>query len=472
MAIDPQNTGSIEIEIDFQQVLSLIGINIPQIPSTGSLPEIPKKIKLKEVKGIIVNQITNEPIPGVVVTNKLLKRDTTNKKGEFSIKHPDIAGTGLDPSKFSLNFKAKKYSPTSSTPYTSVGDIKPNLGIITLKPTESNLKKEIIESLRFPDAVTEEYVTNDITFDFRIQKTLNVSIDDLKAIAIPLVLGLIAAYGVSEVQKLVEQAKSSPQVSEVQNQVSEVQKLVEQAKSSPQLVFEEIKDIISCPPKDEIDKIIATKNKLVKKLSQTLNTIEKTTKALGISQDIINAAQIALPILELLPLPTAIAGIGIPISVINGIQKTIKFLNENIGKLSHINSTTLAILTLLQSVLTQILGFLTLLDLLTQYCYADLPLDQGNQQQIQGNQQQIQTELTALTRQQSNQTSPVITNVNGFTMGVETEVTENPLKRRRAIATNKQNVVMLKGEFSFSSIDQILIDELVFYIQQNNLKAD
>ena len=77
-----------------------------------------------------------------------------------------------------------------------------------------------------------------------------------------------------------------------------------------------------------------------------------------------------------------------------------------------------------------------------------------------------------LTRQQSNQTSPVITNVNGFTMGVETEVTENPLKRRRAIATNKQNVVMLKGEFSFSSIDQILIDELVFYIQQNNLKAD
>jgi hypothetical protein len=465
MAIDPQNTGSIEIEIDFQQVLSLIGINIPQIPSTGSLPEIPKKIKLKEVKGIIVNQITNEPIPGVVVTNKLLKRDTTNKKGEFSIKHPDIAGTGLDPSKFSLNFKAKKYSPTSSTPYTSVGDIKPNLGIITLKPTESNLKKEIIESLRFPDAVTEEYVTNDITFDFRIQKTLNVSIDDLKAIAIPLVLGLIAAYGVSEVQKLVEQAKISPQVSEVQNQVSEVQKLVEQAKSPPQLVFEEIKDIISCPPKDEIDKIIATKNKLVKKLSQTLNTIEKTTKALGISQDIINAAQIALPILELLPLPTAIAGIGIPISVINGIQKTIKFLNENIGKLSHINSTTLAILTLLQSVLTQILGFLTLLDLLTQYCYADLPLDQGNQQQIQ-------TELTALTRQQSNQTSPVITNVNGFTMGVETEVTENPLKRRRAIATNKQNIVMLKGEFSFSSIDQILIDELVFYIQQNNLKAD
>jgi hypothetical protein len=433
---------TIELAIDLNTFLSLAGIELPPVPATGPLPEIPSKISFQLVKGIVVDSITNEPLPGVKVSNSLLKRDTTNKKGEFTINHPNLAGTGLNPSKFPLNFKLKKYSPTKTTPYTSVGDIKPNLGIITLKPTESNLKKEIIEFLRFPDTVTEEYVTNDITFDFRIQKTLNVSIDDLKAIAIPLVLGLIAAYGVSEVQKLVEQAKSSPQ-----------------------LVFEEIKDIISCPPKDEIDKIIATKNKLVKKLSQTLNTIEKTTKALGISQDIINAAQIALPILQQLPTPTAIAGVGIPISVINGIQKTIKFLNENIGKLSHINSTTLAILTLLQSVLTQILGFLTLLDLLTQYCYADLPLDQGNQQQIQ-------TELTALTRQQSNQTSPVITNVNGFTMGVETEVTENPLKRRRAIATNKQNVVMLKGEFSFSSIDQILIDELVFYIQQNNLKAD
>jgi hypothetical protein len=266
---------TIELAIDLNTFLSLAGIELPPVPATGPLPEIPSKISFQLVKGIVVDSITNEPLPGVKVSNSLLKRDTTNKKGEFTINHPNLAGTGLNPSKFPLNFKLKKYSPTKTPPYTSVGDIKPNLGIITLKPTESNLKKEIIEFLRFPDTVTEEYVTNDVTFDFRIQKTLNVSIDDLKAIAIPLVLGLIATYGVSEVQKLVEQAKSSPQ-----------------------LVFEEIKDIISCPPKDEIDKIIATKNKLVKKLSQTLNTIEKTTKALGISQDIINAAQIALLLLR------------------------------------------------------------------------------------------------------------------------------------------------------------------------------
>ena len=68
--------------------------------------------------------------------------------------------------------------------------------------------------------------------------------------------------------------------------------------------------------------------------------------------------------------------------------------------------------------------------------------------------------------------SPVITIVNGFTMDVEVEKTSNPLKRKRAIAKNTNGVIALKGEWSFSSVDQILIDELVFYIQVNDLKAN
>jgi hypothetical protein len=62
--------------------------------------------------------------------------------------------------------------------------------------------------------------------------------------------------------------------------------------------------------------------------------------------------------------------------------------------------------------------------------------------------------------------------INGFIMGIETEITTNPLKRRRATAKNKSGVTLLFGEFSFTSIDQILIDELIFYIQTNDLKAD
>jgi hypothetical protein len=143
------------------------------------------------------------------------------------------------------------------------------------------------------------------------------------------------------------------------------------------------------------------------------------------------------------------------------VQDVKTFLNNNIGKIKQGSSALSTILGLLVEVLTQVLSFLNFLDLITQFC-AEGDLTQN----------QISAELTALTQQQSNQLSPVVTNVNGFEMGVETEISTQPLKRRRAIARNKQGVVMLKGEYSFSSIDQILIDELVFYIQQNNLKAE
>jgi hypothetical protein len=431
------NTGSMELEIDLNDVLSILGITPISVPTTGSLPEIPKKIKFKPVKGTVVNSTTNEPLPGVKINNVFFKRATTNKKGEFTINHPDIGDTGLNPSKFKLNVKSKGYSPTTVIPYTSVGDLKPNLGIITLNAKESNLKKEILDLLKFPPSTVENYNTKNVTVDFRVQKKLNTSIDDLKGIVIPLVLSLIAVYGISEVQKIIEKSKINPAEA-----------------------FDEIKDIITCPTKEEMDKLIATKNKLVKKINSTLTVITNTTDALAKSEVILGITSPTIKILRQLPTPVAIAGVGIPLNIITGVQDTLKKLDTLVEKLLYINTTTLAILILLRGVLSQILSFLNLLDLLTQFCYPNVAQDQ------------ISQELTALTNQQSTQTSPVVTNAYGFTMGVETEVTDKPLKRRRAIATNKQNVVMLKGEWSFSSIDQILIDELVFYIQQNNLKAN
>jgi hypothetical protein len=315
-----------------------------------------------------VNQITNEPISGVVVTNKLLKRDTTNKKGEFSIKHPDITNTGLDPAKFPLNFVKPKYSSFNAVPYTSVGDIKSNLGIITLNPLESNLKKEITDFLRFPPSTVEDYATKDVTFDFKIQKKLNVSIDDLKGIVIPLVLGLIAVYGISEVKKIIEKSKTNPAEA-----------------------FEEIKDIITCPPKEEMDKLIATKNKLVKKLNDTLTIITQTTDALAISEKILAITSPTIKIIRQLPTPTSVPpGVGIPLNVINKIRDTLKFLDSLVEKLLYVNSTTLAILSLLRSVLSQVVDFLNLLDLLIQFCNESDPNPERTQSQISN-------ELIALT---------------------------------------------------------------------------
>ena len=252
-----------------------------------------------------------------------------------------------------------------------------------------------------------------------------------------MILGLVAQYGVSKVQELIEKYKVDPKTA-----------------------FDEIKELITCPPKEDIDKLIAKKNKLVNKINNTLVVINQTTDILTTSEKILGITSPIIKVLRQLPLPTAVGGVGIPVSFINGIRDTLKFLDKLVGRLLQVNTVTLAILNLLRETLTLVLSLLNFLDLLTQFCYPGT--DQSG----------ISAELTALTQEQTQQESPVVTNVNGFKMDVETEVTDKPLKRRRAIARNRQGVIMLKGEWSFSSIDQILIDELVFYIQQNNLKAE
>ena len=105
---------------------------------------------------------------------------------------------------------------------------------------------------------------------------------------------------------------------------------------------------------------------------------------------------------------------------------------------------------------------MALLDMLIQDCAGDV------------NQETISNDLLEATQQQALQGNPVVTNVNGFEMSVisVSGTTNDQLERRRAVAKNKAGIIMLQGEPSFSSNDQILINELVFYIEQNNLKAD
>ena len=146
------------------------------------------------------------------------------------------------------------------------------------------------------------------------------------------------------------------------------------------------------------------------------------------------------------------------------LQATLKELEDQNKELSK---------TLLISLVFLIAGTATVLILLKS-------IDNMTQECIQENGQDgllelelVQQELLDLTEEQEEDGNPVTNNLNGFTFSVETD-DQNPvgtLKRRFAVAKNNQGVTLLKGEPSFSSNDQILIDELVFYIQQNDLKA-
>ena len=314
------------------------------------------------------------------------------------------------------------YESIEKIPYKGDGTAKENLGIIKLNPLQDSLESDKLKSSQLDTKQIEEISASKRDFKYFTQKKLTDLINTIKTTVIPLVLTLIAKFGITKASKLIESGKTKA---------------------------EDLKDQILCPTPLELSNLIARKNKIVKQLNNTLKIIDNTTKALGITEGILVLLDTALFTID--NTPTFLNPLPLGVN---------KILSKTIDGLKATNAGLLTILVLLRQVLLQALQLLNLLDQLVEKCYPD------------AEQERVAIELTALTNIQSQQLSPVITNVNGFTMKVETEVTDKSLKRRRAIAVNQSNVVMLKGEWSFSSIDQILIDELVFYIQQNDLKAD
>jgi hypothetical protein len=380
------------------------------------------------IKGVVVNEQSLDPIKGAKVSISPIIFVFTDTSGNFT-----IDGNIPESGSLSMTVNAPGFQFVEPALYKGDNTLKTDLGVIQLQPLIPSLAQEKLSSSQLSRAQIEELSKGSKGADYFAQERLSNQIGTIKSTLIPSILTMIAGFGLTQVSNI---------------KPEQFTKYLEQA---------------NCPTQPELTALINRKNKLVKQLNNTLKLIDNTTKALGITGGIIEGLNIAFNILKNLPIPvsTGVPGVpGLPTNVILAIQDNKDRLDKLIGKLRNINTSTLSILVLLRQVLLQALQLLNLLDQLVEKCYPD------------AEQERVALELTALTNTQSQQLSPVVTDVNGFTMGVETEVTDKPLKRRRAIATNKQGVVMLKGEFSFSSIDQILIDELVFYIQQNNLKAD
>ena len=88
-------------------------------------------------------------------------------------------------------------------------------------------------------------------------------------------------------------------------------------------------------------------------------------------------------------------------------------------------------------------------------------------------QEQLDQELTDLTSEAASDGQPSVTEYNGFILSVETESEQEAqgksIKRRYAVGKNKDGVILIRGEKSYSSNDQILLDELIFTIEQEGL---
>ena len=212
-----------------------------------------------------------------------------------------------------------------------------------------------------------------------------------------------------------------------------------------------------CPTRNLLLSNIAKRNRIVKQLNQifvsiALNTALSTALTLIVNQFRAGRIQIAS-----LPIPTPLYPITAAFQQIDEILKELEEQNKELNK-----QILIALIFLVASLII-ILSLLKGIDELTQECAQEENIDL----------EPISQELVDLTNEATEEGVTSVNKINGFTLEVQAmdQNAVGKLKRRQAVGKNSQGIILVKGDPSFSSSDQILINELAFYIQSNNLKA-
>ena len=371
-------------------------------------------------KGIVVD-MSQHALKGVQVEDGA-NIVFTNIKGEFS-----IDGDWDEKSSLKLTFSLKGYNNKTKRITTLTNNVKEDIGVVELKTTKDNKtqNQKELEKLN-ADSLKSKLKSSSDTLAIT---SINNLAGTITRTSLPVIFDLLSQFGIN-----------SPLENPNPTQG------------------------ISCPPSEILKAIVEKRNKLSTQLNNIYLSASNTLKTVEGLENVVSIFESLFSTLKLLPIPTLPPGIPSIVPQIQDLKN--QFLSPNISKLASLTTgLTLSLSTLVER-LQQMLNLLNSLDSQIQNCSEgdDTELVEINEVLLELNSQQ--------TSQPPQSDQPQNLNVNGFNFDVETEPTTNNLKRIRAIAKNAQGVIILRGEYSFSASNQILINELVFYIQVNDLKAD
>jgi len=376
------------------------------------------------------------PIPG--------QSTRTDKTGNFSIKVkiPIIPANQKTPLIFGLLYSKSKYIPGTQAIINGDKTIKTNLpltSLINLDEAAKDIAQKFNDGIDKVQSAVAALAMDTFSKIISAKKfSVGKVLDTIKTKLIPLAISLLLAFGIS---KLTQANRKT------------------------------------CPTPEALADVIRTRNRVVRQLNQIFRTIAINTALALAFTALANAFRGVRLALNAIPLPQAI---GIPpakdfgglifaqpysmSAKLQDITATLKDFQKGNEETSR---ATLVSLIFLIAAATTVVLLLKSIDRMAQECAEEngagnLELEAINQ------------ELLDLAEEEAEDGNPIIGNLNGFIFSVETDNKNlvGTLKRRFAVAKDSRGVTLLKGEPSFSSSDQILIDELVFYIQQNDLKAN
>lgn len=221
-----------------------------------------------------------------------------------------------------------------------------------------------------------------------------------------------------------------------------------------------------CPTGPEIQRIITQRNNLL----NTINSFERRINALRATANrfngVISTVRVAIQVIKSIPLPTAIippmsGGIGIPINILTKYSDALIRLNKFLDALEADKEGVLGIINSASSTLATLKQRLNAIDLAIQECSKTSP-DLIN--------------ILAEAQPKSNTGSEGTPTNNSGTpdprfeyKGYKLEIIEDPnspkiAPKRYAIAKDKRGIIVLRGQPSFSSSTNVLLDEIKFRI--------
>lgn len=372
------------------------------------------------------------------------KSATTDSKGNFSIKikTPIIPKNQKSLLNIALLYTKSNYIPGTQLILNGDKTIKTNLSVsklINIQQSAKDASQEIKDKIDEAQSLVKNIALT--PFELAISaKKISIAnlVEVLKSKLVPLTISLLISFGISKITQSNRK---------------------------------------TCPSPEALNDILKTRNRVVRQLNQIFTNITLNTALAAAFLALANVLKGVRLSLDSLPTPQSIGTFpakdfgGLIFSQPYSFTAKLQRLDDLLEKLEDqnksLNRATLTSLIFLIAGIVTVIVLLKEIDKMTQECAEenginDLELTAINQ------------ELLDLAEDEAEDGNPLIKNINGFELSVETD-NKNPvgtLKRRFAVAKDTRGITLLKGEPSFSSSDQILIDELVFYIQQNNLKAN
>lgn len=236
------------------------------------------------------------------------------------------------------------------------------------------------------------------------------------------------------------------------------------------------KDQATCPSPGQLRDAIRKRNRAVRQINQLFTAVIINTGLAAVFLVLANSLRNIRLSIDALPFPFAVGtppakdwgglAAAIRYNVVARLQRIDDLLEELEDQNEGLNRQILIALAFLIAGLIVAKSMIKTSDDLVKKCAQD---------QINNGEftlEELRDEIKNLEDENEEEGITRKPFINGFTLSVvELNKEVGSLKPRQAIAKNKDGIIQLKGEPSFSATEQVLIDELAFYIKSNNLKA-